>query len=127
MGLEASNSAHRCLATAISKYVFCRDTIVFWCKRARGEESSVDRSEKNLACMGIKKKKKGVDEFFLVVITVHRQPRVKLAWGRLHTVLSVPECFLATFPPFTWSTASVSTSGWACGGAAWWMRWATPT
>lgn len=73
------------------------------------------------------RKKKGVDEFFLVVITVHRQPRVKLAWGRLHTVLSVPECFLATFPPFTWSTASVSTSGWACGGAAWWMRWATPT
>lgn len=58
VGLEASNSAHRCLATAISKYVFCRDTIVFWCKRARGEESSVDRSEKNLACMGIKKKKK---------------------------------------------------------------------
>lgn len=33
VGLEASDSAHRCLATAISKYVFCsRDTIVFWCQ-----------------------------------------------------------------------------------------------
>lgn len=77
--------------------------------------------------MGIKGKKKGVDESVLVVITVHGQRGVKLAWGRLHTVLSVPERFLTTFPLFTWSTASVSTSGWACGGAAGWMRWATPT
>lgn len=38
---------------------------------------------------------------------------------RLHTVRSVPECFRTTFPAFTWSTALVSPSGWACDGAAW--------
>lgn len=41
-----------------------------------------------------------------------------VASRRLHTVRSVPECFRTTFPVFTWSTALVSPSGWACDGVA---------